>query len=159
MIKGTSKNSPVSGILTINNKGFGFLRQKSSSFFESENDPFVSPESIRRYALRAGTVIEGESGEGKEGKPALKSIFTLNGLPPDKARHLPKFHELTTVSPDQRLHLETQNGPLSMRIIDLLSPIGKGSRTLIVSPPKAGKTTLIKEIVNAVAMNHPEVHI
>ncbi len=149
----------VSGILDVNSKGFGFLRQKNGFYAESQDDPYVSPDLIRKLGLKSGLFLEGEEGQGKTGKPVLRTVTRANGKPADEWRRMPAFNTLTTVSPDQRLRLETKGGPLSTRIIDLLAPIGKGSRSLIVSPPKTGKTTLLKDIAQAVTKNHPEIKL
>jgi len=151
--------STVSGILDINNKGFGFLRQKNGYYVENQEDPYVSPDLIRKFGLKAGLFLEGEDGQGRAGKPALKTILRANGKPVDEWRQMQAFHTLTTISPDQRLRLETKGGPLSTRIIDLLCPIGKGSRSLIVAPPKTGKTTILKDLAQAVTKNHPEIKL
>ncbi|MBN2143171.1 MAG: transcription termination factor Rho [Candidatus Aureabacteria bacterium] len=155
----SSDSNSISGILDVHSKGFGFVRQKSHLYSESDNDPYVPPEMIRRIRLKSGCLIEGEQGVGREGKPVLSFISTVNGLSPDAFSRLPAFSSLTTISPDEKIHLETKGGPLSMRIMDLLVPLGKGSRSLIVSPPKAGKTTILKELAHAVAVNHPEIQI
>jgi len=133
---------PVSGVLDVNPKGFGFLRQKKRFYGESSKDPFVSPDLIRRNGLKSGVYLIGEGGTGKAGKPVLKNVKEVNGMHPREFRSLTPFHRGISISPDERIHLETPEGPLSMRVIDLVAPLGKGSRSLIVSPPKAGKTTI-----------------
>ena len=150
----------VSGILDVHSKGFGFLRQKAHFYSESPDDAYVPPELIRRNNLKAGLFIEGIGEDGKAGNIILNSVRLINGKPPQHGHHYtPPFHKLTTVSPYERIHLETKGGPLSTRIVDLITPLGKGSRSLIVAPPKAGKTTFLKDIANAVAINHPEIKI
>ncbi|EKD26087.1 MAG: hypothetical protein ACD_79C01375G0002 [uncultured bacterium] len=156
----TSNNSfKVAGILDIHPKGFGFLRQKQYFYSESPSDIYVTVDFIRRKRLKPGIYIEGEGETGKEGNNILKSINTLNGMPFEKYLSFPPFNKLVSVSPDEILRLETPNCPLSMRIVDILAPIGKGSRSLVISPPKVGKTTFLKEIANSCAINHPEIQI
>jgi transcription termination factor Rho len=154
-----SASTMASGILDVNSKGFGFLRQKNGYYAESEDDHYVSPELIRKLGLKTGLFLEGEEDYGKTGKRILKEVLRANGKPAAEWRRMQAFHTLTTISPDQRLRLETKGGPVSTRIIDLLSPIGKGSRSLIVAPPKTGKTTLLKDLAQAVTKNHPEIKL
>ena len=149
----------VSGILDIHTKGFGFLRQQFRFYSENNEDTYVPPEIIRRSYLKTGMYIEGIGEKGRAGNIILQTVQKINGRPPQHFSDQRPFYKLTTISPYQRIKLETPGGPLSSRIIDILAPLGKGSRSLIVAPPKAGKTTLLKEIANAVAINHPEIAI
>ena len=149
----------VSGILDIHTKGFGFLRQQFRFYSENNEDTYVPPEIIRRSYLKTGMFIEGIGEKGRAGNIILQTVQKINGKPPHHFSDQRPFYKLTTVSPYQQIKLETPGGPLSTRIIDILAPLGKGSRSLIVAPPKAGKTTLLKEIANAVAINHPEMAI
>lgn len=153
------KLSPVQGVLDVHSKGFGFLRQKQRFYSESPEDAYVPVDFIRRNGLRSGFFIEGEGENGKAGNLILKHLHRVNGRPPVRKRSGRPFHKLTTVSPHERIRLETEDGPLSMRIVDLLAPLGKGSRSLIVSSPKVGKTTFLKEIAAACAANHPEIFV
>ncbi len=147
------------GLLDILPDGFGFLRTRG--YTQSDNDIYVSLSQIRRFKLRRGDEITGQVRTPKDNEKyhALLKIFTVNGLDPEQARHRPNFDSLTPLFPDDRLRLETSPDRLAPRVMDLLCPIGKGQRGLIVSPPKAGKTTILKEIANSVTANNPEVHL
>jgi transcription termination factor Rho len=152
-----------SGVLDILPEGYGFLR--TSGYLPGEKDVYVSQSQVRRHGLRRGDVIEGpvRQQRSNEKVPALHSVQLVNGDRPDGETgvlpHRPDFKDMTPLFPDERLRLETPDGPISMRIIDLMSPIGKGQRGLIVSPPKAGKTTILKELGQAIVANNPEVHL
>ena len=152
---------PVSGLLDLRDEGFGFLR--TNGYLSSQKDVYVSISQVRRFALRKGDYIEGASrpASSNEKYPALLRIDTVSGMTPDEARLRPRFEDLTPLFPDARLHLERPGDPANMtaRIVDLLSPIGKGQRGLIVSPPKAGKTTVMKQIAHSIEANNPEVHL
>lgn len=157
----------TSGILKINEKGFGFLRQPESSYLPSPNDVFVPRALIQHFRLREGVQISGTSsssdngrgGRGRVNSDQLASIELINGIDPDLYARIPEFTKLTSVDPTERLELSAGNPNMSMRVLDLIAPIGKGQRGLIVAPPKTGKTTLIEEIAEAVADNHPETHL
>jgi transcription termination factor Rho len=152
---------PVAGLLDLRDEGFGFLR--TNGYLAGQKDVYVSISQVRRFALRKGDYIEGASrpASSNEKYPALLRIDTVSGLTPDEARLRPRFEDLTPLFPDQRLNLERPGDPANMtaRIVDLLSPIGKGQRGLIVSPPKAGKTTVMKQIAHSIEANNPEVHL
>lgn len=147
------------GILEIMADGYGFLR--AQNFMRGENDIYVSISQIRRFNLKTGDWIEGDIRKPKEGEKAgaLLYVHKVNGDRPEKAKYRPNFESLTPVFPSERLKLETESEVLSTRIIDLMAPIGKGQRGLIVAPPKAGKTILLKQIANAITYNHPEVSL
>ncbi|NLE74208.1 MAG: transcription termination factor Rho [Actinobacteria bacterium] len=147
------------GLLDILPDGFGFLRTRG--YTQSDNDIYVSLSQIRRFKLRRGDEITGQVRTPKDNEKyhALLKIFTVNGLDPEQARHRPNFDSLTPLFPNKRLRLETTPARLAPRVMDLLCPIGKGQRGLIVSPPKAGKTTILKEIANSVTANNPEIHL
>lgn len=154
----------ASGVLQINEKGFGFLRQPESNFLASRNDVFVPRSLIQQFKLREGVHISGASSPGNDGRgrpqaEQLNSIASINGIEPQLYSRTPEFTKLTSVDPTERLELSAGNPNLSMRVLDLIAPIGKGQRGLIVAPPKTGKTTLIEEIAEAVADNHPETHL
>ncbi len=165
VVKILSEQSPErpmqvrTGLLDILPDGFGFLRTRG--YTQSDNDIYVSLSQIRRFKLRRGDEITGQVRTPKDNEKyhALLKIFTVNGLDPEQARHRPNFDTLTPLFPDERLRLETSPDRLAPRVMDLLCPIGKGQRGLIVSPPKAGKTTILKEIANSVTANNPEVHL
>lgn len=147
------------GILEIMADGYGFIR--SENFLPGDNDVYVSPAQIRRFNMKTGDFITGSRRVRTQDEKfqALLYISQINGRPPHEAECRTAFEDLTPVFPNARLHLETFNGPQSMRIMDLISPIGKGQRGMIVSPPKAGKTTLLKQVAKAVTANHPEMHL
>lgn len=150
----------ANGILEINpDGGYGFIR--SENYLTGDNDVYVSPSQIRRFNLKTGDMIQGaiRISQYNEKYPALLYITLINGEKPETAVKRPSFESLTPIFPDSRLQLETSGCNNAMRIMNLFSPIGKGQRGMIVSPPKAGKTTLLKQIANAVKTNHPEVHI
>jgi len=147
------------GLLDILPDGFGFLR--TQGYTQSDSDIYVSLSQIRRFKLRRGDEITGEVRNPKDNEKyhALLKINTVNGLDPEAARHRPNFDSLTPLFPEERLRLETQPNLIAPRVMDLVSPIGKGQRGLIVSPPKAGKTTILKEMANSITENNPEVHL
>ena len=147
------------GVLDILPDGFGFLR--TQGYTQSDNDIYASLSQIRRFKLRRGDEITGQVRTPKDNEKyhALLKIHTVNGLDPEQARHRPTFDSLTPLFPTERLRLETTPDRLAPRVMDLICPIGKGQRGLIVSPPKAGKTTILKEIANSVAVNNPECHL
>jgi transcription termination factor Rho len=151
----------VEGLLDLRDDGYGFLRTKS--YHSSPNDVYVSINQVRRYHLRKGDTIVGgfRPAASNEKYPALLRVDTVAGVDPEVARLRPKFEDLTPLFPDEKLKLETNAGKtdLTPRIVDLLSPIGKGQRGLIVSPPKAGKTTIMKQIAQSIEANNPEVHL
>ena len=149
----------VSGYLDLRDEGYGFLRVKG--YLPSKDDVYISVRQTRQYGLRKGDHITGMSRPAarNEKNPALLELLTVNGGDPDKIKNRPRFEDLTALFPDERLHLEDGSDPMNMtaRIIDLVSPIGKGQRGIIVSPPKAGKTTVMKTIATAIERNNPEV--
>ncbi len=149
---------PTEGILELTPKGYGFLRQKSRLFAQNPQDPWVSPELIRNIGLREGMFIKGIERMGNRG-PQVTEIREVNGLEPDKVRDLPLFEELKAVNPNKRILLETRPDRLTTRVIDMMTPVGRGQRGLIVAPPRAGKTTLIEHIAEAVQQNHPQMHV
>lgn len=150
---------PACGILEVLQEGFGFLR--SANFLTGQQDVYVAPSQIRRFGLRTGDMVDGfQKANPDDNKyDALIRINTINGVNPDLCSHRPNFEKLTPVFPNSRLSMEVEGGSTALRIVDLISPIGKGQRGMIVSPPKAGKTTLLKEIANAVTHNYPDMHL
>jgi transcription termination factor Rho len=146
------------GIVEISGKGFGFIRDAKRSFAQNPNDIFVTPETVRRYNLRDGQWIAGETRRGNRGAQ-LHRLVTVNGVDPEVARNFPAFDELTVISPLERITLETVPERYTTRIIDLMAPIGKGQRGLIVAPPRTGKTTLLQHMADAVVKNHPELKL
>jgi transcription termination factor Rho len=150
--------SLVRGVLEVGEKGFGFLRNPARSFQISPNDIYVSPDIIRKFKLRPGLEIEGRAVPPKKGSPQLAEIFKMNGQPPEKWTSLKKFDDLTSLNPNERFFLETVADRYTTRVVDLIAPVGKGTRGLIVAAPRTGKTTLLHHIADAVISNHPDVH-
>jgi len=152
---------PAEGLLDLREEGFGFLR--TDGYLAGPNDVYVSLSQVRRFGLRKGDTIKGASrpAGSSEKYPALLRIDTVSGMTADEARQRPRFEELTPLFPDEKLRLEIPGDSANMvaRIVDLISPIGKGQRGLIVSPPKAGKTTVLKQIAHSIEANNPEVHL
>ncbi|MFQ8741467.1 MAG: transcription termination factor Rho [Clostridium sp.] len=151
---------PASGILEVMPDGFGFIR--CENFLPGENDVYVSPTQIRRFNLKTGDIINGNRRvkTSNEKFAALLYIKNVNGYPVSALERRPNFEDLTPIFPNSRLHMETQGkSSTAMRVLDLLAPIGKGQRGMIVSPPKAGKTTLLKQVAQAVTTNHPDMHM
>ena len=150
---------PCKGILDVLPDGFGFLR--TNGFTQGDHDVYVSLSQIRRFGLRRGDEIDGHVREPKDNEKysALLKIDTVNGIEPDEARKRPVFEKLTPLYPDERLRLETEEHDTAARIMDLMCPIGKGQRGLVVSPPKAGKTTILKKLANSIARNNPDVDL
>ena len=148
-----------SGILEIMQEGYGFLR--TSGYLPGQEDIYVSPSQIKRFGLRVGDEVLGQVRAPKDNEKyyALLRVEAVNGLDPEQARSRPDFEKLTPVFPHERLKLELPQSDLTVRIVDLFSPIGKGQRAMIVSPPKAGKTTLLKKIGQSIVQNHQEVYL
>ena len=158
--KQSEKNGYVfgEGVLEILPEGFGFLRSGNANYAPSSEDIYISPSQIRRFSLRTGDIVSGQVRPPKENEkyPALVRVDGVNYDNPENAKEIKTFDELTPIFPEPRFILETASDELSTRVIDLLIPIGKGQRGLIVSPPRAGKTVLLKKISNAITKNHPE---
>lgn len=152
-------SNPVNGVLEVVPDGFGFLR--CENYLTGSNDVYVSPAQIRRFRLRTGDFIEGNARPQRENErfAALMYVQKVNGFSPEEAIRRTPFDSLTPIYPDQRLQLETTPNRFSMRLVDIVAPVGKGQRGMIVAPPKAGKTTLLKELANSISHNHPEVEL
>jgi len=152
-------DDPVEGVLEVLPDGYGFLR--SDNYLSGSRDVYVSPSQIRRFGLKTGDKVKGKGRIPKEGEKfqALLYVQSVNGDPPEVASKRVPFEHLTPIYPDQRITLETTPRELSTRLIDLIAPIGKGQRGMIVSPPKAGKTILLKKIANAITANYPEIEL
>ena len=151
----------ANGILEVMPDGFGFIR--CENFLPGDNDVYVAPSQIRRFNMKTGDIVQGSKRvkSPTEKFAALLYVKTINGYPAGAAEKRPNFEDLTPIFPNERIHLEMPGGRMStaMLVVDLLSPIGKGQRGMIVSPPKAGKTTLLKQVAKAVTTNHPDMHL
>src|SRR3989440_272645 len=149
------------GVLEILPEGYGFLRSPDWNYLYGPDDIYVSPSQIKRFDLRTGDTIMGQVRPPKEGERylALLKVETVNGEEPEKAKHRVAFDNLRPRYPEERIRLERKDGDLSMRVMDILCPIGKGQPGLIVSPPKAGKTILMQKLANSIIENHPEIFL
>ncbi|MHA1525242.1 MAG: transcription termination factor Rho [Alphaproteobacteria bacterium] len=152
------------GVVEILQDGFGFLRSPDANYLPGPDDIYVSPSQIRRFSLRTGDTVEGEIRGPKEGERyfALLKVKTINFEDPDKAHHKVHFDNLTPLFPDQRFTMESVDATtkdLSARVIDIVAPLGKGQRALIVAPPRTGKTVLLQNIAHSIASNHPECYL
>lgn len=149
----------ANGILEVMPDGFGFIR--CENFLPGENDVYVAPSQIRRFNLKTGDVIVGNTRVKTQNEKfsALLYVKKVNGFPPELACKRRNFEDMTPVFPNERIRLETAGASVAMRIMDLMSPVGKGQRGMIVSPPKAGKTTLLKEVAQSIKKNSPEMHL
>ena len=149
----------ASGILEIHQDGYGFLRR--NNYQSGDDDIYLSPSQIRRFRMRSGDKISGVVRPAKQGEKfrALLYVKGINGKDPETAVNRPSFDSLTPIYPEERMQLETESNEFSTRIIDLIAPLGKGQRGMIVSPPKAGKTTLLKMIANSISENYPETEM
>src|ERR1700761_5611980 len=156
---------PISGdgVLEVLPDGFGFLRSPEANYLPGPDDIYVSPSQVRRFGLRTGDTVEGQIRSPKDGERyfALLKVNTINFEPPDNVRHRINFDNLTPLYPDERLRLEIEEPgkDLTTRVIDLVSPLGKGQRALVVAPPRTGKTVMLQNIAHAIAKNHPEVYL
>ena len=149
------------GVLEVLPEGYGFLRSQDWNYLHSPDDIYVSPSQIKRFVLRTGDTVTGQVRPPKEWERylALLKVESINGDDAELAKQRITFDNLRPRYPDGRLRLERKNGDISMRVMDLIAPIGKGQRGLIVAPPRAGKTILLQKIANAITENHPEVHL
>ena len=155
------------GVLQLLQDGFGFLRAMESNYLPGPDDIYVSPSQIRKFGLRTGDTVEGPVRAPKEGERyfALLQVSKINFEEPEKARHKIAFDNLTPLYPDQQMVMEVETAKvekkpdLTPRLIDLVSPIGKGQRSIIISPPKAGKTMILQSIANSIAKNYPESYL
>lgn len=147
------------GIIEVMADGFGFIR--SANYLPGENDVYVSPSQIRRFNLKTGDIVTGNTKikTEKEKFSALLYVKSINGQHPESNTRRPNFEDLTPIFPNERIRLERPGGSLAMRIVDEIAPIGKGQRGMIVSPPKAGKTTLLKDVAKSITKNNPEMYL
>ena len=149
---------PAAGVLEVTDKGYGFLRQSQNNYRATPGDVFVGKDFIRHGGLRTGLYIEGSAvpPAKKKGGPRLDEIKTINGRPAEEYTDVVPFQDMVVVDPHPWMRLETAGGPVEMRVLDLVTPVGKGQRGLIVAPPRSGKTILLQQIANAIAKNNPE---
>ena len=152
----------VEGVLFVTKDGFGFLRQAAHSYLSGASDPFVPAQVIQRYRLRPGQLIQGALGRGRRGgrrKRALETVQRVDGDTPEVAARRPRVKALTPVDPTRRIVLETRHNDATLRVIDLVTPIGFGQRYLIVAPPRVGKTVILHKLANAIGENHPQAKV
>jgi len=149
---------PADGILEMTPKGYGFLRQRDRAYAQHPNDAFIAPEFIRQYGLREGMQVIGIAQKGQRG-PQITSVNEVNGRAPEAMRDMPLFEELKAINPNKKIQFETTKDRMTTRVIDMFTPVGRGQRGLIVAPPRAGKTTLLQHIAEALVLNHPTIHL
>ena len=148
------------GVLELHPKGYGFLRDPKKNYAAEDSNPFVSSSLVEKFGLREGVLIRGDVGPGTRNQgPRLREVELIDGFTPEDYANVKHFDELTPINPFEQIRLETGPRPITMRVMDLLCPIGKGQRALLVAPPRTGKTMLLQDIANAVSENHPEIHL
>ncbi|HAS21300.1 MAG TPA: transcription termination factor Rho, partial [Lachnospiraceae bacterium] len=149
----------ANGILEVLPEGYGFIR--CANYMPGDNDVYVAPSQIRRFNLKTGDIVKGNIRVKTQNEKfsALLYVKSINGLPPEEGNRRYNFEDMTPVFPDERIRLEREGSGIAMRVMDLICPVGKGQRGMIVSPPKAGKTTLLKEVARSVKYNNPEIHL
>ena len=149
-----------SGLLEMHPNGYGFLRSKENNYSREQSDPFVPGTMIEKFGLRAGLMLSGKVQPGRRQQgPRLRELTDIDGLDPEKYPEIKSFDQLTPINPEQRYTLETGATPLTTRVMDLLTPMGKGQRALIVAPPRSGKTIMMQHISQGIAENHPEAKL
>ncbi len=155
----TAPQEVANGILEVMSEGYGFIR--CENFLPGDNDVYVSPSQIRKFNLKTGDFIKGPKRPKNQGEKfsALMYLESVSGMSPAEATKRPSFESLTPIFPNERIHIEKNSSTVAMRVVDLICPIGKGQRGMIVSQPKSGKTTLLKQIANAITRNNPEMHL
>jgi transcription termination factor Rho len=152
--------TPGSGVLEMHPNGYGFLRDPATAFNRERTDPFVPGTMIEKFGLREGVLISGMvQHHRKQQGPRLREILDVDGMAPEDYLNVKSFDQLTPINPHEWLHLETGPQPLTTRVMDLLTPLGKGQRALIVAPPRTGKTVLMQQVSQAISANHPEVAV
>jgi transcription termination factor Rho len=150
----------MDGVLELHPKGYGFLRDAKKNYCSQETDPFVSSSLIEKAALREGVTVRGAVGSGSRNQgPRLKTIELIDGMTIEEYANVKKFDDLTAITPFTRIKMEIGSKPTTMRVMDLLTPVGRGQRALIVAPPRTGKTMLLQEIAESVSRNHPDMHL
>jgi transcription termination factor Rho len=149
---------PGSGVLEMHPNGYGFLRNPATNFTRERTDPFVPGTMVEKFGLREGLMLHGMVQRHRRGQgPRLKELLDVDGMPPDDYLKIKSFDDLTPINPEQWLRLETGQHPISTRVMDLLTPLGRGQRALIVAPPRTGKTILLQHISNAISTNYPNI--
>ncbi|MCH2213080.1 MAG: transcription termination factor Rho [Fuerstiella sp.] len=148
------------GVLELHPKGYGFLRDPKKNYAAEDSNPFVSSSVVEKFGLRAGVLLKADVGPGSRNQgPRVREVESIDGVTPDEYKEIKLFDDLTPVNPFEHIRLETGPQPVTMRVMDLLCPIGKGQRALLVAPPRTGKTMLLQDIANSVSENHPEIHL
>lgn len=148
------------GVLELHDRGYGFLRDPKKNYAAEDSNPFVSSSLVEKYKLREGVLIRGQVGQGTRNQgPRLHEVELIDGFTPEEYLNVKNFDTLTPINPFEQIKLEVGPRPLTMRVMDLLCPIGKGQRALLVAPPRTGKTMLLQDIANSVSINHPEIHL
>lgn len=148
------------GVLELHPKGYGFLRDPRKNYAAEDSNPFVSSSLVEKYCFREGVLIKGEVGAGSRNQgPRLQEVELIDGYTPEEYESIKHFDDLTPINPFEQIKLERGPAPVTMRVMDLLCPIGKGQRALLVAPPRTGKTMLLQDIANSVSANHPEIHL
>lgn len=151
---------PFEGVLEMHPKGYGFLRDPKKNYAAEDSNPFVSSSVVEKYRLREGVLIKGEVGPGTRNQgPRLQEVELIDGYTLEEYEKIKHFDDLTPINPHEQIKLEIGKTPVTMRVMDLLCPIGKGQRALLVAPPRTGKTMLLQDIANSVTANHPEIHL
>ena len=157
---GSAVTGTIEGVLELHPKGYGFIRDTKRNYVAQDSDPFVSSSLIEKYRLREGVLIRGDVGPGTKGQgPRLRGVETIDGRTPDEYLQIKNFDDLTAINPSEQIKLERGPRPITMRVMDLITPIGKGQRALLVAPPRSGKTMLLQDIADSVSENHPEIHL
>jgi transcription termination factor Rho len=148
------------GVLELHPRGYGFLRDPKRNYAAEDSNPFVSSSLVEKYKLRQGVLIRGDVGQGTRNQgPRLREVELIDGFTPEEYLNVKNFDNLTAINPFEQIKLEIGPRPLTMRVMDLLCPIGKGQRALLVAPPRTGKTMLLQDMANSVSINHPEIHL
>ena len=155
----TGPTTPAEGVAEVSDGIGGFLRQVSQNYLPQRDDVIIPPQIARDYGLRDGAEVEGLSRDGGNGRRTLVEVTKVGGMTPDEFKVLPHFQDLVSINPNEPFVLSGENSPITLRVIDLIAPIGRGQRGLIVSPPKAGKTTLLEHLGVSIATHHPETHL
>lgn len=152
-------DSTCTGLLELDGRRGGHIRQLSINLEKQSTDPYISPSVINRFLLRNACFLEGTTRRGDQGKPEVGGIKAINGLEPDEWKYVEEFSRRTAVDPSERIKLTSSPAAVSMRVVDLLCPVGKGQRALIVAPPRTGKTVLMQQFAASITANHPEIHL